>query len=178
MEKAEFSLVIAQIVVLVINFFIYGRQKSALDVEKRDRGTFGATVADALRLAESAKRGVEEMDTTKYKKVLDGLVECCAENAKLKSQIAACDESIKSLSNKLASRVKTERKQARDDEYEDEVPPVPPTGRVGASTLDEQMAALEKMKEMGIAVPMFQQVEDVPQSPRRPGFGRQLAKGA
>lgn len=151
MEKIEFSLVIAQVVVLALSQLIYSLQKSAYNLEKRDRGILAPQVTEALRLSTEAKQVVESLNTAKYESVRNDLIECCKENAKLKAQVNGLEESHANLSNKLASRDRADamamrRAAARgfkpDDD--DETPtPAPAAPR----TLEEAIAA-------GIALPL------------------------
>ena len=154
MEKIEFSLVIAQVVVLALSQLIYSLQKSAYNLEKRDRGILAPQVTEALRLSTEAKQVVESLNTAKYESVRNDLIECCKENAKLKAQVNGLEESIANLSNKLASRDRADamamrRAAARgfkpDDD--DETPAATPAAPTTPRTLEEAIAA-------GIALPL------------------------
>jgi len=154
MEKIEFSLVIAQAVILGLSQLIYALQKSALNVEKRDRGMFAPQVTEALRVSTEAKQIVEALNTQKYESVRNDLLECCKENAKLSAKCNGLEESIANLSNKLASRDRADamamrRAAARGHKLEDdeETPaPAAPTP-TAPRTLEEAIAA-------GIALPL------------------------
>lgn len=172
MEKIEFSLVIAQAVILGLSQLIYALQKSALNVEKRDRGVFAPQVTEALRVAAEARQEVYALNTQKYESVRNDLLDCCKENAKLKAQISGLEESIHALSNKLASRDRADAMAIRrakaatfEPDPEDEQAPTPPTA---PRNLQEAIAA-------GVAVPLGGPQPAAPQStPVPPGFGRRI----
>jgi len=168
-EKIEFSLVIAQAVILGLSQLIYALQKSALNIEKRDRGVFAPQVTEALRLAAEARQEVYSLNTQKYESVRNDLLDCCKENAKLKAQISGLEESIHALSNKLASRDRADAMAIRrakaatfEPESEDEQAPTAPRN------LQEAITA-------GLAVPLGGPQPAAPQStPVPPGFGRRI----
>lgn len=145
-DMGQIALVFVQLFALVITFFVHSRQLSALDIEKRDRGTFGARVSEALRIATDALTGVEKIDKEKYDKLAKKHVESLAEIEELKLKILRLEESIKSLANKLASRDRADRNAFRAPEAtEENTQPQPKDGGV---------VSLEKLKEMGLAVPL------------------------
>lgn len=173
MEKIEFSLVIAQAVILGLSQLIYALQKSALNIEKRDRGMFAPQVTEALRVAAEARQEVNALNTQKYESVRNDLLDCCKENAKLKAQVSGLEESIHALSNKLASRDRADAMAIRRatkapsfaaDPEEDEPTATTPAPR----NLQEAIAA-------GVAIPLAGvQQPAQPQTPIPPGFGRRV----
>lgn len=171
MEKIEFSLLIAQVVVLALSQLIYSLQKSAYNLEKRDRGLFAPQVTDALRLAHEARQEVTNLNTHKYESVRSDLIECCKENAKLKAQVSGLEESIANLSNKLASRDRADTmalRRARQAASEAEDEPEKPTPAPTPSSLEEAIAS-------GVAIPLSSpNGAPLAPSPIPPGFGRKI----
>lgn len=166
-ESSPVLLAFAQLVVLILSALIYGRQKNALDVEKRDRGAFGGAVERALGLATDAKQEVERINVDHYKKLATMFAECCAETEALKAKVRAQEESIASLSNKLASRERAdksaEKKAAKEAAVEDPQPGLPTAP--GAAGVDD-------LVRQGLAIPLGPQ-QPGPVGRRRP-FGQPL----
>lgn len=167
------SLMGAQVLAVVLGAIIYSRQKSALDIEKRDRGTFGAKVDKALQQAHDALLGVERIDVEQYRALAKKLADAYQEIEMLKARVLAQDESIKSLSNKLASRERADRRAAvtHPAPDDDEVEP-------GQSTAKKspQAQTLEALAAQGIAVPLFPEQNHAPQNHRPPGFGKVIGR--
>jgi len=169
MDYAQISLILGQIVVFVANAIIYGRQKSAVDIEKRDRGAFGVTVADALRHAQEAERIGRELRLDNYELLRQKFEAQELEISQLKAKVIALEESIASLSNKLASRDRADRHAARREAAE---------AQALTHTASEPQT-LEDYVRMGVAVPLSQSNPQAPPPANnvRPGnFGR-TAKG-
>jgi len=165
---SAFSLLGVQFLALVLGAIIYSRQKSAADNEKRERGVFGPRVDEALRQAHDALLGVERIDVEQYKALAKKLAEAYQEIEMLKAKVLAQEESIKSLSNKVASRDRADRRAMERET--DDTPPTRPQG--GADGI------MEELKAQGIAVPLFpDQQSQAPQNHSRPAFGRQLGRG-
>lgn len=159
-DFGQIALIIIQIIMLIITFFVHSRQLSAVDIEKRDRGDFGAKVAEALRVAQAALRGVELIEVEHYKALAAKHAKLLQDVEDLKCQILSLEESVKSLANKLASRQRADNAEFRrmssfqpDEEIN---PPVsrPPKGEVD----------LEWLKAQGVAVPL----STAPQQPQNP----------
>lgn len=147
MENSPLVLAIAQIVVLILNAILYARQKNAVDVEKRDRGVFGADVSKALRLAEEASREAKTIEVDHYRKLAALFAAQSAELEQAKAKIRALEETVSSLSNKLASRERADRsaeKRAAKEQHQ-ELPAGP-----GASDVDDPV-------RNGMAIPLFPQ---------------------
>jgi len=170
---SAFSLLGVQFLAVVLGAIIYSRQKSASDNEKRERGVFGPRVDEALRKAHDALLGVERIDVEQYRALAKKLADAYAEIEMLKAKVAALDESIRSLSNKLASRERADR-LAASREKDDETEVVPPKPRKQNASHD---AMLEELKAQGLAVPLFEPEPEQVQTPARPGFGRKMAGG-
>lgn len=113
MIDSPLAVVIAQIVVLVLNAVLYARQKNAVDVERRDRGVFGPRVDYAVLTAEAAKREAENIDGEKYRALASIVQQQAVEIADLKAKIRSLEESVQSMSNKLASRERADRSAER-----------------------------------------------------------------
>lgn len=164
-DLGQIALLFVQLIALVITFFVHARQLSALDIEKRDRGTFGARVSEALRLATDALTGVEKIDKEKYDKLAKKHVDSLAEIEELKLKILRLEESVKSLANKLASRERADRNAFRQPETQPENPEVAPK--------IDGPHDLEWLKAQGIAVPLAsaqQQPQTLP--PNSVAFGK------
>lgn len=161
------SMMGAQFLALVLGAIIYSRQKSALDIEKRDRGTFGTRVDEALRRASDALLGVERIDVEQYRTLAKKLAEAYAEIEMLKAKSIAQEESIKSLSNKLASRDRADKVAAKDE--------AKPVAHQVPGVIQEDI--MEQLRAQGLAVPLAPPVEQ-PLNNRTPNFGRQLGKVA
>lgn len=166
---SAFSLLGVQFLALVLGAIIYSRQKSAADNEKRERGVFGPRVDEALRQAHDALLGVERIDVEQYKALAKKLAEAYQEIEMLKAKVLAQEESIKSLSNKVASRDRADRRAVERET--DDTPPARPQANSGGDIMEE-------LKAQGIAVPLFpDQQPQAPQNHSRPAFGRQLGRG-
>lgn len=160
------SLMGAQFLALLLGAIIYSRQKSALDIEKRDRGTFGVKVDKALQQAHDALLGVERIDVEQYKALAKKLAEAYQEIEMLKVRVLAQDESIKSLSNKLASRDRADSRAAKE---ETKAPAPAAPGLI-------QTDILEELRAQGLALPVNPGGQAEPPTNRPSNFGRQLAK--
>jgi len=159
MDLGQIALIVVQIVMLVITFYVQSRQMSAVDIEKRDRNTFGANVSEALRVAQAALRGVELIEVEHYKALASKHAKLLQDVEDLKCQIMSLEESVKSLSNKLASRQRAdfaEMKRAQAMEGEDLNPPVNPI------KTHKGEYNLEQLKALGLAVPLNGQMNQQP----------------
>lgn len=147
-ENSPIVLAFAQLVVLILNVFLYSRQKSAVDVEKRDRGAFGNSVAQALQLATSADRRVETIELDHYRKLSTMFAAQATELEEAKARIRSLEETVSSLSNKLASRDRADRSAAKraEKESEPEMPAEP-----GSADVDE-------LVRLGHAIPLAPQL--------------------
>lgn len=162
------SLMGAQFLAVVFGVIVYIRQQATADGEKRERGILGPRVDEALRKASDALLGVERIDVEQYRALAKKLAEAYGEIEMLKARVLAQEESIKSLSNKLASR---DRADKRADKSEEGVP----SAKAEKGVI--QADILEELRAQGLAVPLAN-VDGAPQTNHRPpGFGRSL-KGA
>lgn len=155
-ENSPIALALAQIVLFVVQAIIYSRQKSALDVEKRDRAVFGPQVTHALEVAQAAKRDVETIELSHYKKLAALFEAQSTELANAKAQIRALEETVTSLSNKLASRERADAKAAkRAAQADDAEEPEPSSAPNGAQVdLDELLRTHgHPMGGAGLAAP-------------------------
>lgn len=172
-ENSPIALAIAQLVILIINAVLYSRQKSALDVEKRDRGQFGPQVQQALSVAEAAKHEIGKLEVEHYKRLAALVSALTAEHEACKQKVLALEESVASLSNKLASRDRADaaaakRKAAAAMPAEEGAPQLPmfhgpQAGQPGV--LDAATLA-----QLG-AIPLSQP-SAAPAAPRDPTFGK------
>lgn len=163
MELSPLAIAILQTVALIAQAVLYTRGKNAVELEKRDRGSFGPQVGDALRTAQEAMRAAERIDTEKYRALASLVEQQALEIASLKAQLAAATESIASLSNKLASRERADR--AAEKKAAAERPPVDGDGHPA------QMSLEEAIRRHGIPLAAHQSTA-VPAAPTRPpGFG-------
>lgn len=141
-ENSPIALALAQLVILIVNAILYSRQKSALDVEKRDRGVFHPLVQQAVADASAAKQGTERIEVDHYKRLHAILASVTTEHETDRAKLRAMEESVASLSNKLASRDRADtaamKRAAKVAAESDEV--VVPVG-AGAPELDSLLAA-------------------------------------
>lgn len=169
MDYAQILLLIGQGLVALASAIIYGRQKSAVDIEKRDRGVFGATVTDALRHAQSAERLAQELRLQNYETLRQKFEELYLENAQLKAKVLTLEESVASLSNKLASRDRADRQAARKEAAELQ----------GNGDSHPAPQTLEDLVRAGLAVPLSQPNSQVPPPPPNArSFGRSAKGGS
>jgi len=169
-DMGQIALVFVQLFALVITFFVHSRQLSALDIEKRDRGTFSVRVTEALRAANDALAGIEKIDKDLYRDLAKKHALLLQEVEDLKVRNLALEESLKSLANKLASRERADRAAQR-------MQPLPEPEQ-GAPNVAAQMQPgqdpLEFLKATGQAVPMNDHQRPLP--PNVSTFGK-VAKG-
>lgn len=141
-ENSPFALALVQLVILVVNAILYSRQKSALDVEKRDRGAFHPLIQQAVADATAARRGTEQIEVDHYKRLHALLSSIATEHEADRAKLRAMEESVSSLSNKLASRDRADAaaaKRAAKAVVETDDGVVPPMA--GASDLDSLLRA-------------------------------------
>lgn len=144
-EHSPIAIALAQLVILVINAILYSRQKNGADNEKRERAEFRPKVEQAYTWAQDAKRGVETVELDHYKKLLALFQAQAAELAEAKAKIAQLEESLASLSNKLASRERADRsaaKRAAQETQEPEAEELPAKGKVTLDDLIRNGAAI------------------------------------
>lgn len=149
MDFGQIALIIVQIIMLTITFFVHGRQLSALDIEKRDRGTFGAKVTEALRAANDALMGIEKIDKELYRDLARKHALLLQDVEDLKVKNGALEESVKSLANKLASRDRADALAAKRPPQ-----PIMPTTQEPAPVMDPGQDPLEFLKAQGLALPI------------------------
>ncbi len=159
------SLMCAQFLAVIGGLYIYSRQRNALDIEKRDRGVFGADVAKALSAANDALAGVTRIDVDQYRALARKYAECVEEIETLKAKVRGLEESIATVNNKLASRERFEAKAAKNQprwEAEETVPrgapPHMPAATQGDFEIPPGVDPIEFMKQAGIAQPIAPQV--------------------
>lgn len=178
------SLMGAQFLALMLGAIIYSRQKSALDIEKRDRGTFGTTLTgfgsridEAMRRASDALLGVERIDLEQYRALAKRLGDAIAEIELLKAKVIALEESNRTLNNKLSSRSRSEKPDKPEEPAEPKI--VPFTGKVpkqGEFEIPAGVDPAEYLKQIGVGVPLnppppyVQETLPLEQN-QRPGFG-------
>lgn len=169
------SLLGLQMLSLIAGALIYSRQKSALDVESRDRGTFKTLVDKAVALAGDAVAGVQRIDIDQYRALAKKLGDAYAEIEFLKAKITTLEERLTSLSNKVANSRRGEaqaqprpQQQAAADagNGDFEIPP--------------GVDPLEFMKAHGMAQPLEGQVayqqQALPLNSVPRGFGKQAVR--
>lgn len=164
----QIAMALVQMLVLMVNGFLYARQKSAIDVEKRDRGAFGVDVEYTKHLAIELRDTVMAIKTKSYDELKAICEDLLRENAKLRAQVMSHEESIKTLNNKLASRQRTETRRAKESEPDPDDAPED----------NGQKPSMEELARRGIAVPLFATAPQTPppQAPPARTFGR-AAKG-
>jgi len=167
-DFGQIALIIVQLIMLFITFYVQSRQMSALDIEKRDRGIFGTNVSEALRVANLALRGVELMETSKYNALADKHTILLQECTDMRVQILGLEESIKSLSAKLSSRQRADTIESRRASQVPEEEINPPVARPPKGQVD-----LEWLKEQGLAVPLGNAAQQ-PQPPNSVPFGKMI----
>lgn len=166
-DMGQIALIFFQLIMLVITFFVHSRQLSAVDLEKRDRGNFGATVANALRAANDALAGIEKIDKELYRDLARKHALLLQEVEDLKVKNSALEESLKSLANKLASR-------DRADKYAQRI--TQPNEQAQLSqTIPDGQDPLEFLKATGQAVPLNDHQKPFP--PNVSSFGKMATKG-
>lgn len=166
-DMGQIALIIVQVVMLFITFYVQSRQMSAVDIEKRDRGNFGANVSEALRVAQAALRGVELIEVEHYRALASKHAKLLQDVEDLKCQVLSLEESVKSLSNKLASRQRADMAEMRRAVQIEETEINPPVGKVGTHKGEYN---LEELKAMGLAVPL--NTAPQPQPPNGVAFGK------
>jgi len=161
-ENSPIVLAFAQLVVLILNAILYARQKNVVDVEKRDRGAFGGDVSRAVQMAERAERTASTIEVEHYHKLAALFAAQSSELEQAKAKIRSLEETVSSLSNKLASRERAD-KSAERRAAKETLPDLPT--EPGASGVDE-------LVRNGMAIPLFPQ-QPAPAAPARPSnFGR------
>lgn len=162
-----------QFLALIHGAIIYTRQKSAVDVEVRDRQEFRPLVQKALALAGDALAGVERVDIEQYRTLAKKLGEAHAEIESLKAKLMALEGSIASAHNKLASYAKQDKRVEKEERAQ------PAENGKSDFIIPEGVDPIEWMKSQGIAQPLgdrtgFQQqtLPVVNQMPRN--FGRNV----
>lgn len=178
------SLMGAQFLALILGAIIYSRQKSALDIEKRDRGEFGGTlktfggrIDEALRKASDALLGIERIDVEQYRALAKKHGEAIAEIELLKAKVVALEESVRTLNNKLSSRSRTDKAERAEEAQEIKtVPFVPKSVKQGEFEIPAGVDPAEYLKSIGLGVPLnappsyVQETLPLEQN-QRPGFG-------
>lgn len=173
MEKIEFSLVIAQVVVLIVSSVIATLQKFALGQEKVDRGSALLRASEALAKATMTETEVLNFRTKRYDELVSELQDCHRKHIKLQNEIDGCKESQQVMFAKLASRAAAETKAARRQEKAggEKVMPEDEYG------FPKEPDNLDDLIKAGTAIPLSN-IGMVPHATpeiARPGFG-QVAK--
>lgn len=154
MEQSQISIAIAQLVVLVVNAIIYARQKSAVDVEKRDRGAFLPLVQEAERVARTASASIQALTFEHYEALRAKYEALLLHTKDLEVQIATLKESVASLTNKLTSRDRAdaarERRAAEREALRAPAPAQPQADDGAAETGD----SLADLIASGAAIPL------------------------
>lgn len=154
MDKGQIALIIAQTVVLIVGSIIYSLQHGLYSGEKRDRGNFGETVRNAVDIAKRAASSVDMLDTEKYERLARKYVQLLEEHEALKVRVAAMEESIKSLSNKLASRQRSDTLAARRES----AAPAPAPADAGDIQIPPGVDPIAWLAQHGFAQPLGNQV--------------------
>lgn len=109
MQYGLISLILVQLGIAAACFYAYLRQRNQSDLDKHDKVSFSARLEAAYGMADSARKGVEMIEVTHYKALFAKYEVAVQEIASLKAGMKAMEESIASLSNKLASRERQDR---------------------------------------------------------------------
>lgn len=131
MENSPIWLALVQILVVIGNAYLLARQKNRSEVEKRDVEGFRIDLGLVRQLAEAAKQDAHDLNVQKYEAIRAKCDEVLLElkDCRLSNQVLR--ETVTSLSNKLASREKVEKRNAskaeepEPPEEEVQLPPVP-----------------------------------------------------
>jgi len=159
------SLMGVQFLAAIAGLAIYSRQKSALDIEKRDRGSFGVDVAKALSAANDALAGVTRIDVEQYRDLARKYAHVVEELETLKVKYRSLEESLAHVNQKLASREKYEKRAAQNEPrwVAQELPATPPAPHApapapGTFEIPPGVDPIEFMKQMGVAQPLAPQM--------------------
>lgn len=126
MENSPIVLVFAQLVVLLANAYLFARQKNQGENKKLDVAMLLNQVSEAIRTAEGAKQDVMTVEVTHYKKLAALHDAQQREIEHLRSKVDCLQETVDSLSNKLASRDRADKgaeKRAGKASKAEEEPP-------------------------------------------------------
>jgi len=160
MDYGSISLVFLQIVVVIANAVVYVRQKGQGDAGKHDIESFRSVVNSAFSMATEAKQDVKLINAEQYEVVANKCKELMIELQDAKARIKCLQETVDSLSNKLASRERADKKATKGkDIEEEEVTQVP--GQV----------TLEDLIRSGQALPLNGSAPVEPVQPRS-SFGK------
>lgn len=176
------SLMGAQFLALLLGVIIYTRQKSALDIEKHDRGTFGVRVDKALAAASDALLGVQRIDLEQYQALAKKHAQAVEEIELLKARVLSLEESVKSLSNKLASRSRVDKREAEEEaaasaRAANMAPfPHPKSVKEGEFEIPAGVDPADYLRSIGVGLPLngppsYVQETMPLEQPHRPGFG-------
>lgn len=166
-DLGHIALLGVQIIGLFITFFIHSRQLSALDIEKRDRGAFAQRVSDAVRVANEALQGVTHINITHYESLAKKHAIMTQELETLKAECEALREMLKSLSNRVAARVRFDAAEHREAQS------VRVEAPIKSSANDRDIEILEELKAQGLVTPLsVAQPPPQPQPPNAFAFGK------
>lgn len=168
LDNSPLAIALVQIVALILQAVLYTRGKSAVDLEKRDRGAFAPQVADAVRIAQEAMRAAEKIDGEKYRALASLCEQQAVTIANLRAQVNALEESVASLSNKLASRERADR--AAERRAAAGAPPLPEAHDTQEAA---QAGAMDAATLAGLGAIPLRANHAAPEAPGKPrSFGR------
>jgi hypothetical protein len=119
-QNSPLVLALVQVLVVIGNAYLLARQKNRAEVEKRDVEGFRTDLGTIRQLAESARATAEAVNRDLYEAVRGKCERVLLELAACRSENSTLQETVKSLSNKLASREKVERNAAKKAAAEEE----------------------------------------------------------
>lgn len=109
LNNSPLWLALLQILVVVGNAYLFARQKSRGDVEKRDVDGFRLDLSSALQMAQEAKRDVQTISIVHYEALRCKYETLIIELRDAQARINGHEETIASLNNKLASRERADK---------------------------------------------------------------------
>lgn len=177
MEKMDLGVLAAQFLVFLVNALIYARQKSALDVEKRDRGAFLPMVQQAERVARDAASAIGALTYEHYEVLRAKCEALMLENKDLRVQIDGLKESVASLANKLASRDRADAARERRAAEREALRAPPPASTQADEVAEESGDPLAELIASGQAIPLGPRVAPAASTPPS-HFGLSVRKKA
>jgi len=113
MENSPVWLALVQILVVIGNAYLLARQKNRSEVEKQGVDQVKIDLGLVRQLAEAARTEATLLNTDKYEAVRAKCEELLIELRDCQAKNRALAESVTSMSNKLASREKVEKRAAK-----------------------------------------------------------------
>lgn len=173
MQYGLLALILVQVCMVGACGYVYYRSRSMQDLEKHDRMSWSARIEAAYGLADGAKKAVEMIEVSHYKSLAIRYEESQREIESMRAKIARLEESVESLSNKLASRDRQDRALARADAAaaaEIEAATRNGNGRQAVPAMPDAMD-VDSLVRQGMAIPLMPR-QPAPEARRPSNFGR------